>query len=396
MITQFSEQIETLVESGDLIGLLATLNEQAETAQDFVIDGLWISAALQRGFTTMATALVNAPQFNAVRSGAQLLSEALALGHLGIAELLISKGCQINTWSENNGSPLLQSLDHEYFPLAEQLINAGAELSIRDDKGWTPLIWAALTGREKVVDFLLSHQADVHPCNNDGWNAITGAYVKGHLSIVEKLRAKGAYFGDKYANAVLLSAYKDSQMDLFQKLITEGANTNITNTEGTSLLTLAIARGDNKSLTLLLEHGADVEAIDAKGETCLQAALELANYNAAIALIEAGANPNHAGRMALSPLHYAANNGNHEICQLLLTKGAAINQPTSKKALTALMLAAKRNHLATVKVLHEAGADLNLRNEKGETARKIVGEYGLPPTPMNESGSYLKKVGAQL
>lgn len=382
-----------LIQSGNLHAINAKLANLEDDADITTLSEQGLIAAMQAGYSKIASTLVNHPLFNAQLANGENLRQAITLGYLDVAETLIIKGAAINQYSTDHGSALHLALDREYFPLVTHMLAHGAELSIRTDKGWTPLIWAAIIGREKIVDFLLSHNADLHICNNDGWNAVTGAFVKRHHTIVEKLLAKGAYFGQRYAEAVLLSAFKDGHLNLFTRLVKEGANVNLIDEKNNPLLILAIQRGGKDAVQLLLAHGADSCAKSGDNKTALGIALDSANYEITEALLDAGADPNSSGNWTWSPLHFAASHGNAHICQLLLKKGASINQPTdAKTATTPLMLAASNNHLAAVTVLCEAGAQINLKNAKGTRALSFAGmSLGKPTTA---SAKYLLAQGA--
>jgi len=83
--------------------------------------------------------------------------------------------------------------------------------------------------------------------------------------------------------------------------------------------------------------------------------------------ISKGADVNAKTEDAVTPLMFAANNGNNQIVQLLIDKGADVNAiPVNK--ITALMSAAMNNHFETVEMLVKAGANLELTSNNGNTA----------------------------
>ncbi|XP_030383954.1 ankyrin repeat domain-containing protein 39 [Scaptodrosophila lebanonensis] len=67
-------------------------------------------------------------------------------------------------------------------------------------------------------------------------------------------------------------------------------------------------------------------------------------------------------------LHYAARNGNEQICQLLLTEGKADVNAVTKGGATALHRAAMMGHLDIVKLLAGNKANLLLLDESGQSA----------------------------
>ncbi|MGA2775841.1 MAG: ankyrin repeat domain-containing protein, partial [Candidatus Omnitrophota bacterium] len=66
-------------------------------------------------------------------------------------------------------------------------------------------------------------------------------------------------------------------------------------------------------------------------------------------------------------LIFAATNGNKEIVELLLSKGADVNAKANNGE-TALMSTAETNKKEIVKLLLSKGADVNIKSDIGETA----------------------------
>ncbi|KAK2713384.1 hypothetical protein QYM36_009299 [Artemia franciscana] len=74
-------------------------------------------------------------------------------------------------------------------------------------------------------------------------------------------------------------------------------------------------------------------------------------------------------------LHYAAEKGNLDICQILVSYGAKVNCLTSKK-LTPLHLATLHNEICVAKYLLKNGADHSLKDRFGKTALHYAAEEG--------------------
>jgi ankyrin repeat protein len=326
--------------------------------------------ALQNGLKNHALQIIDQPGFDADAGDGLPLRVSIELGFLDVASQLLVTGANPNTAAGKSKCPIVLALENEYFDLADLMLSKGAEISIRDQNGWTPLIWAAIKGREKVVEFLIDKGADVHVCNNDGWNAITGAFFKNHASIVKILTANGAKFGEKYREAALLSAYEHGSTEVVKSLISDGVSVNIATAEGQPLLILAIARGDLVMLDLLLVADADVNIRDTNGNPALASAIANAQYPAAMRLIEHGSSVNVKGPK-WAGIHLAALFGRTDLCRALLEAGASVDQ-LGDSSRTALMLASKEQHVETVRLLLELGADPNRKNEKNQSSLDIT------------------------
>uniref|UniRef100_A0A1I8N104 Uncharacterized protein n=1 Tax=Musca domestica TaxID=7370 RepID=A0A1I8N104_MUSDO len=76
-------------------------------------------------------------------------------------------------------------------------------------------------------------------------------------------------------------------------------------------------------------------------------------------------------------LHYAARNGNEEICKLLINEGKADVNAVTKGGVTPLHRAAMMGHLHIVKLLVNAHANVDKQDDDGQTAlhRSAIGGH---------------------
>ena len=103
------------------------------------------------------------------------------------------------------------------------------------------------------------------------------------------------------------------------------ASPNMKNVKGATPLHLVCAAGSLPGLSLLLDHGADVDAFDADGRTALHIACAQTVGGEPLVrkLLEAGADPGRMDNSGDRPLHVAAAHGCEGCVGLLLRKGAA-------------------------------------------------------------------------
>lgn len=97
---------------------------------------------------------------------------------------------------------------------------------------------------------------------------------------------------------------------------------------GNSLLLLACQYRCEDLVRIMLNKGANPNAVNSAGACCLHFACyrDSASYNIAKILVQNGANPDIAETTyGCTPLHYCASNGDIEFCKLLLSFGAQIN-----------------------------------------------------------------------
>jgi ankyrin repeat protein len=133
----------------------------------------------------------------------------------------------------------------------------------------------------------------------------------------------------------------------------------------------AALMGDSKTVRMLLDAGANVDARDNYSETALIKAARHGKAGMVRMLLDAGANVgahNHHGGTALRE---AAFRGHAEDVRILLDAGANVDAQ-DKCGRTALIMAAQEGHTEVVRMLLDAGADANLINQHKETALDLA------------------------
>ena len=118
---------------------------------------------------------------------------------------------------------------------------------------------------------------------------------------------------------------------------------------------------------LLLSHGAEVDARDAIDRTALMQAARCGHKQIAERLIASGADI-HAQCGWSTPLIIASTAGYINVGEILLDHGANIDELDDRDGYSALMMAAFGGHSGFVELLIEKGADVNQSTEWNVTA----------------------------
>ena len=137
--------------------------------------------------------------------------------------------------------------------------------------------------------------------------------------------------------------------------------------------------GSMEVLEILLERGADCNACNKWRETPLLIAANNGHRLGVAALLKHGADPSLCSEAGWSALTFAAHKGYDDIVALLLRAGAPVNSRVSEDLSTPLHKAcagSKPGHLASVKLLLEAAADVHALNKWRETPLLTAANHG--------------------
>ena len=236
------------------------------------------------------------------------------------------------------------------------------------------LIRAAAEGEVANVVNLLEKGAHVNARHKSGTTALLAAALSGHAEVVNTLIVQGADLKMRYRNdstaLILVAIQGDTEM--VKLLISRGADVDARAKEGTTALLAASATGNVEMVRTLLDAKASLEQKDHASVTPLLAAIANDYINVARLLVDAGADVNadcHNG----SALQVTAAKGDEEMLRLLLGKGA---RTEPKSGQSPLMLAAANSHLEAVRILVQAGADVNVRDGNGVSPLLVASVNG--------------------
>lgn len=147
----------------------------------------------------------------------------------------------------------------------------------------------------------------------------------------------------------------------------------------TTALIDAVNAGDHAEVAKAIAGGGELEKRDSAKRTPLLLAVRADNVAVAKLLIDAGADVNAKDNIRDTPFLYAGAEGRNEILKLILATGKAKLDDTNRYGGNALIPAADHGHPETVRILIEAGLDIDHINNLGWTAlieAVILGDGG--------------------
>jgi ankyrin repeat protein len=225
---------------------------------------------------------------------------------------LLDAGADVNVRNADKQrlqyTPLHWAAYYGHLEIAEILISRGADLDAEDPDYSTPLYLAAEEGHPKVVEFLISKGAEVNvksswwgytPLHRAAWGPVTMRKYLGGRTVSE-------------------AELNENYLEIVGMLLEKGAKVDVLDNDGKTPLDQAIGNGEKEIAVLLRKHGAEHGTIDA--------AAYGGDIKAVKGFLANGVEVNVKGGSIMgTPLHYAAQGGHLDIVELLLAKGAEVN-----------------------------------------------------------------------
>jgi uncharacterized protein len=211
--------------------------------------------------------------------------------------------------------------------LAEQLLRAGADANSRNDYGSTPLQEAAERGDAGLIRALLRARANVESANDEGQTALMTVARTGNVEaakVLIKARANVNAVEKWRGQTAVMWASAQRNPEMVHLLIKSRAKLDVVSTErewarkvtaeprpqgrppgGLTALLLAAREGCAECARALVEGGADINHADPDNITPLLMAILNARFDTAAYLVTAGADVNRWDTWGRAPLYSA-------------------------------------------------------------------------------------------
>jgi len=164
--------------------------------------------------------------------------------------------------------------------------------------------------------------------------------------------------------------------DLAEDLIAENPeHINATGWYKRTAMHAAASKGHTQILSLLLDHGVDIECRDYLGNTALHLTSQSAKLEAGQFLVDRGADIDATNQYNNTPLMYATNRGYIEYARMLLERKAAIDVP-GYLGMTPLHWAVNARKPQAVRLLLKYGVNINVPDKSGQTPSQLASLNG--------------------
>ncbi|KDO21909.1 TKL protein kinase [Saprolegnia parasitica CBS 223.65] len=295
------------------------------------------------------------------------LVDAVARGDLAAVAEFLHDGADPDSRNKIGEPALFVAVMEGHVNIAEMLLNAGAAVDLETPGGATALMMSPACRSAEFVQLLLDRGADVNHTNGNA-TTLAAAVQLGLDDVVEVLLAARANVNDNNtynkASPIVVAAERGLQT-LASRLLLAGANLHSVDKEGYGAVFHAANRGHADMIRFLVDKGADPNTTAPNGVTPLYAACLRGHVAAVIALLQAGANVNHPD--ADPCIVPAAAYDHSTIISVLLSHNVDVNAVDFTYRATALYAAAMNGHVAVVRQLAYARAELDKPASDGST-----------------------------
>ncbi len=365
--------------ANELAQLLITAGAKANAANRYGVTPLTLAATNGNAVLTEALLKAGGNPNLTVGEGETILMTAARAGNVDTIKALVARGADVNAAEQWQGqTALVYAATENHADAVRVLIELGANVNARSKRlefpdfvfktagmiyavqpvgNWTPLMFAARDGAVNAVRALADSGADLNLVDPDGTTALTLAIINGHFDTATALLDKGANpnVADKNGMTPLYAAV---DMNTIQTVW------------GRPMPLLEDAADPAGMVRSLLAHGADPNAQLKRpiigrhtrntgdpslsdGTTALARAAKSGDAKLMKLLLDGGANP-HLTQADLTTVAMIASGGGG---QRVYPGSASVSTPATEE-----------DSLAALKLVAEAGIDLDAFNMNGDTA----------------------------
>ncbi|XP_077288006.1 uncharacterized protein LOC143912590 [Arctopsyche grandis] len=336
-------------------------------------DDLLFQAIIRQEFNTVETLLNDGAKFTVCdRDGNTVLILTSQQRQIGVLQLLIDHGCNVNETNAGGWTALHYAVNNGDLDTASVLINNNADVNLRTVFGRNSALHIAATkGYDNIVAALLSANAKVKLKNGTRRTPLHVAVEENHLNIVRLLLQAGSNpkGTDKFGKTPLISAIENNAPQIVNELLL--ADVSISSDE---LFYQVVENGQEEILQVLINYIPNINSMNADGDALIILASRNGYVGIVSALLDKGSDVDIVDRRGWNSLHNAAHYGHREVVNKLLQSELNQDCLTTDNGNSALHLAILEGHADIIDSFISDSFNLEMKNSTGQTALQLAVE----------------------
>ncbi len=389
-----------------VVDLLLKEGAEVDAPANSGVTALWLSAGEGR-VDVMRILLKKMADANNVRSdNISALMTACVGGHVEAVKLLLDNGADARFVDGEGVTPLMNAAENGTVSVLRALIGsksaaAGGEggdakyVDLVSRTGFTALIIASAHGHAGAIEYLLTEgKADVNAMHETRVTPLMYAAASGHVDAMRLLLDIGKVdVNEMHTNggSALLEAATGGAGDAMRFLLERGARPDLVDLDGVTPLHAVTSKGDYDGTVALLES---LRKVMTKEELVAHINLPSHSGGTAVMFAAAGGHPKCTKLMIdegadVNAIAVATPEYLEKLAKMIEEGTVDPNEDPHVDGVTGVHVAAEEGHLECVNLLIDAGADVTVLDEEDRTPLLLAvkGNYG-------EVASALVRAGA--
>jgi len=340
-----------------------------------------------------------------------------------IVKYLVEANVDLNATDNSGYTALLRACENDNYDIVNYLIEKGANIHICNDYGYQALLYLCRNSKNKMmIKYCIQNGVDInHQSKKDRYSPLLTACYYEQYEIAKYLIEHGANVNcyDFGRRTPLMIAFRKKNIELSQYLLKNDANLFSYDIDGESALNHCVASNFNEMLDFIInnnllfnnltnynideitracmmdnfkmikyfiENGININYTSENNqESMINYSCEMCNMKLIKFLLDYGADSNLVDQEGHTPFHNFLLNSNlyinlerkdeilfYDIAKYLIHHEENINMVDEFTQQTALMYACRYRNFKIVKLLIDAGADINIIDNNHNTALTLL------------------------
>ena len=402
--------ITALMEAGiqghtKIVDLLLKEGATVDAPANSGVTALWLSAGEGKVDVLKSLLKKDADPNNVRSDNISVLMTASVGGHADAVKLLLDNGADARFADAEGVTPLMNAAENGTASVLKLLINSdsakkdeetkGRYVDLVSNTGFTALIIASAHGHTSAIEYLLKEaKADVNAMHDTHVTPLMYAAASGHIDAMKLLLDVGKVdVNELHTNggSALLEAATGGAGEAMKFLLERGAKPDLIDMDGVTPLHAVTSKGDYDGTVALLDS---LKKIMTKEELVEHINLPSHSGGTAVMFAAAGGHPKCTKLMIdegadVNAIATATPEYLEKLAKMIEEGTVDPTEDPHVDGVTGVHVAAEEGHLECVNLLIEAGADVTVLDEEDRTPLllSVKGNYG-------EVASALVKAGA--